>query len=118
MILPTNKRDNILTKALLKLYSYKIVSSSFHECGDYEPFYALTRYIPESFDLKKEINFSKMFDGNEIEAGGKKKGKGGKNEKCNVLSNQRIQYKNFENQENQLLKRLESSYQELINDSK
>ena len=37
------------------------------------------------------------------------------NEKCNVLSNQRIQYKNFENQENQLLKRLESSYQELIN---
>ena len=34
---------------------------------DYEPFYALTRYIPESFDLKKEINFSKMFDGNEIE---------------------------------------------------
>ena len=67
MILPTNKRDNILTKALLKLYSYKIVSSSFHECGDYEPFYALTGYFPESFDLKKEINLSKMFDGNEIE---------------------------------------------------
>ena len=67
MILPTNKRDNILTKALLKLYSYKIVSYSFHECGDYEPFYALTDYIPESFDLKKEINLSKMFDGNEIE---------------------------------------------------
>ena len=67
MILPTNKRDNILTKALLKLYSYKIVSCSFHECGDYEPFYALTGYIPESFDLKKEINLSKMFDGNEIE---------------------------------------------------
>ena len=37
------------------------------------------------------------------------------NEKSIVLSNQRIQYKNFENQENQLLKRLESSYQELIN---
>ena len=67
MILPTNKRDNILTKALLKLYSYKIVSSSFHECDDYEPFYALTGYIPVSFDLKKEINLSKMFDGNEIE---------------------------------------------------
>ena len=60
MILPTNKRDNILTKALLKLYSYKIVSSSFHECGDYEPFYALTCYIPVSFDLKKEI---KLFNG-------------------------------------------------------
>ncbi len=67
MILPTNKRDNILTKALLKLYSYKIVSSSFHECDDYEPFYALTGYIPVSFDLKKEIKLSKMFDGNEIE---------------------------------------------------
>ena len=34
---------------------------------DYEPFYALTGYISENFDLKKEINFSKMFDGNEIE---------------------------------------------------
>ena len=80
--LPTNKRHKfylpkcdsleeiwpaILTKALLKLYSYKIISYSFHECGDYEPFYALTGYISENFDLKKEINFSKMFDGNEIE---------------------------------------------------
>ena len=37
------------------------------------------------------------------------------NEKCNVLSNQRIQYKNFENQENELLKRLENSYQKYIN---
>ncbi len=37
------------------------------------------------------------------------------NEKSIVLSNQRIQYKNFENQENKLLKRLETSYQEKIN---
>ena len=37
------------------------------------------------------------------------------NEKCNILSNQRIQYKNFENQENELLKRLENSYQKYIN---
>ena len=37
------------------------------------------------------------------------------NEKSIVLSNQRIQYKNFENQENKLLKRLETTYQEKIN---
>ena len=37
------------------------------------------------------------------------------NEKSIVLSNQRIQYKNFENQENKLLKRLETAYQEKIN---
>ncbi len=37
------------------------------------------------------------------------------NEKCIILSNQRIQYKNFENQENELLKRLENSYQKYIN---
>ena len=80
--MPTNKRDKfylpkcdsleeiwpcILTKALLKLYSYKIVSYSFHECGDYEPFYSLTGFIPESFILNKNINLYKMFDGEEKE---------------------------------------------------
>ena len=43
----------LLTKALLKLYSYKIISSKFKEIGDPEPFYALTGYIPT---LLKEIN--------------------------------------------------------------
>ena len=52
----------ILTKALLKLYAYKIVSSSFKECGDYEIIYALTGYIPEFVDLIKENNLCKMFE--------------------------------------------------------
>ena len=46
----------LLTKALLKLYSYKIISSTFNEIGDLEPFYALTGYIPT---LLKEITFDK-----------------------------------------------------------
>ena len=45
----------LLTKALLKLYSYKIISSGFKEVGDPEPFYALTGYIPT---FLKEINIS------------------------------------------------------------
>ena len=40
---------------LLKLYSYKIISSGFKEVGDPEPFYALTGYIPT---FLKEINIS------------------------------------------------------------
>ena len=43
----------LLTKALLKLYSYKIISNKFEEIGDPEPFYALTGYVPT---LLKEIN--------------------------------------------------------------
>ena len=43
----------LLTKALMKLYSYKIISNNFKEIGDPEPFYALTGYIPT---LIKEIN--------------------------------------------------------------
>ena len=42
----------LLTKALIKLYSYKIISNKFYEIGDAEPFYALTGYIPTIF---KEI---------------------------------------------------------------
>ena len=45
----------LLTKALLKLYSYKIISSKFCEIGDPEPFYALTGYVPT---LLKEIKFN------------------------------------------------------------
>ena len=52
----------ILTKALIKLYSYKIVSNNFKECGDYEIIYALTGFIPEMVDLIKEKNLYKMFD--------------------------------------------------------
>jgi hypothetical protein len=51
----------ILTKALIKLYSYKIVSNSFKECGDFEPFYALTGYVPEKINLY-EKGLYKMFD--------------------------------------------------------
>ena len=51
----------ILTKALIKLYSYKIVSNSFKECGDFEPFYALTGYLPEKINLFSK-NLFKMFD--------------------------------------------------------
>ena len=58
---------SILTKALLKLYSYKIISYSFHECGDYEPFYALSGFIPEFFNLEKESELFKMFEGDDIE---------------------------------------------------
>ena len=46
----------LLTKALLKLYSYKIISNKFKEIGDPEPFYALTGYIPT---LLKEISIGK-----------------------------------------------------------
>ena len=46
----------LLTKALLKLYSYKIISNKFKEIGDTEPFYALTGYIPT---LLKEISIGK-----------------------------------------------------------
>ena len=45
----------LLTKALLKLYSYKIISNNFCEIGDPEPFYALTGYIPT---LLKELNYN------------------------------------------------------------
>jgi hypothetical protein len=51
----------ILTKALIKLYSYKIVSSSFKECGDFEPLYALTGYVPEKINLN-EKGLYRMFD--------------------------------------------------------
>ena len=52
----------ILTKALIKLYSYKIVSNNFKECGDYEIIYALTGFIPEMVDLIHEKNLYKMFE--------------------------------------------------------
>ena len=55
----------LLTKALMKLYSYKIISSKFQEIGDPEPFYALTGYVPT---LLKEIKTVK-----EKEIPGKKK---------------------------------------------
>ena len=42
----------LLTKALIKLYSYKIISNKYYEIGDLEPFYALTGYIPT---ILKEI---------------------------------------------------------------
>ena len=116
--MPTNKRDKfylpkcesleeiwpcILTKALLKLYSYKIVSCSFHECGDYEPFYALTGYIPESFDLKKEINLSKMFDGDEIEE--KKRIEEEEKKKMENLEDKKDDLKNVKKEEKKRRKR-------------
>ena len=52
----------ILTKAIIKLYSYKIVSSNFKECGDNEVIYALTGLIPENSDLLGEKNLYKMFE--------------------------------------------------------
>ena len=52
----------ILTKALIKLFSYKIVSNNFRECGDYEVIYALTGFIPEMVDLVNEKNLYKMFE--------------------------------------------------------
>ena len=52
----------ILAKAIFKLYSYKIVSQSFKECGDFEVFYSLTGYIPEFVDLIKEKNLYKIFE--------------------------------------------------------
>ena len=47
----------LLTKALIKLYSYKIISNQFYEIGDSEPFYALTGYIPT---LLKEIKMNNI----------------------------------------------------------
>ena len=47
----------ILTKALLKLYSYKIISNRFYEIGDAEPFYALTGYVPT---LLKEVKMKNI----------------------------------------------------------
>jgi hypothetical protein len=47
----------ILTKALLKLYSYKIISNRFYEIGDAEPFYALTGYVPT---LLKEVKIKNI----------------------------------------------------------
>jgi hypothetical protein len=47
----------LLTKALIKLYSYKIISNKFYEIGDSEPFYALTGYIPT---LLKEIKLKNI----------------------------------------------------------
>ena len=47
----------LLTKALIKLYSYKIISNKFYEIGDSEPFYALTGYIPT---LLKEIKIKNI----------------------------------------------------------
>ena len=52
----------LITKAIFKLYSYKIVSNTFKECGDFEVFYALTGYIPEFVDLIKENDLFKMFE--------------------------------------------------------
>ena len=49
----------LLTKALIKLYSYKIISNKFYEIGDAEPFYALTGYIPTIFK-EIEINNNKI----------------------------------------------------------
>ena len=53
----------ILTKAIIKLYSFKIVSTSFKECGDYSPFYALTGYVPEMIYIERDIY--KMFENKE-----------------------------------------------------
>ena len=47
----------LLTKALVKLYSYKIISNKYYEIGDLEPFYALTGYIPT---MLKEIKIDNL----------------------------------------------------------
>ena len=52
----------ILTKAILKLFSYKFKSTIFSKkvIGDIQLFYALTGYIPEiiNFDLLKKASFN------------------------------------------------------------
>ena len=54
----------LLTKALIKLYSYKIISSKFFDVGDAEPFYALTGYIPTIFKEIKINNNKKIYEDN------------------------------------------------------
>ena len=57
----------ILTKALLKLYSFKIISNSFYEIGDPHPFYALTGYVPSLLNLNeyKLLNINENNENNE-----------------------------------------------------
>jgi len=66
MLLPRTENSEeiwpaILTKALLKLFSYKFkaILYTIHEIGDLHIIYALTGYIPE------QVNFDKMLNGNE-----------------------------------------------------
>ncbi len=53
---------SIITKALIKLFSYKFRSIQYytHEIGDLQIIYALTGYIPEN------INFDKLIESNEF----------------------------------------------------
>ena len=55
----------LLTKAILKLNSYKLPSFNFSECSDLSVFYALTGYIPEVIEIDQDIYH--MFDGDEEE---------------------------------------------------
>ena len=52
----------LLTKALVKLYSYKIISNKYYEIGDLEPFYALTGYIPAMLKEIKIDNSNKQLN--------------------------------------------------------
>ncbi|MCQ2816552.1 MAG: C2 family cysteine protease [archaeon] len=45
----------ILTKALLKFFSYKVVSNSFYNFGDFETLYALTGYIPQNIKFENDL---------------------------------------------------------------
>ena len=95
----------LLTKALLKLYSYKIISSGFKEVGDPEPFYALTGYIPtflkeiniNSGNIKKKfkIGNSNELHPSKIEEADSKKDESSKKENKDIPNNEKNENENL-----------------------
>ena len=92
----------LLTKALLKLYSYKIISNNFEEIGDPEPFYALTGYIPtmlkeiNSF-IKLNSNSNKLLKQNKIEEIESKKDESSHKENKEIIDDNNNGINNEEN---------------------
>ena len=101
----------LLTKAFLKLYSYKVISNKFYEIGDAEPFYALTGYIPT---LLKDLKFNgaknnKFVDDHNqskiIEIDSKKDESSNKDNKDNKDINKNDENKNNDNNLNDSLEK-------------
>ena len=110
----------LLTKALIKLYSYKIISNKYYEIGDSEPFYALTGYIPTILkEIKIQETNNKINLGNNeskiIEVNSKKDESSNK-EKNNENNNENN--KNNEINENNLNDSLEKNKNEENADNK
>ena len=112
----------ILTKALLKLYSYKIISNKFCEIGDPEPFYALTGYVPT---ILKEINVNKIIKNkvnqSKIEEIDSKKDESSKKENKEIINeNNNINNENENNaneEQNKNENNANNPIEEKVNDS-